>query len=91
MIIARSGGSSIAEILASNRPSILIPLPTALDNHQEENAKFIVNINGGWLLDQNKITTKEFKHIIEDLMLNPKKLKEANLEIKKVYNINLSL
>jgi len=89
LIISRSGGSSISEILASNRPAILIPLPTALDNHQEENAKFISNINGGWLLDQNKITTKEFKHIIEDLMFDPQKLKKANLEIKKVYDSNL--
>ena len=89
LIISRSGGSSISEILASNRPAILIPLPSALDNHQEENAKFISSINGGWLLDQNKITTKEFKDIIEDFMLNPQKLKKANLEMKKVYNSHL--
>ena len=89
LIISRSGGSSISEILASNRPAILIPLPTALDNHQEENAKFISGIKGGWLLDQNKITTKEFKDIIEDFMFNPKKLKKANLEIKKAHNSNL--
>ena len=88
LIISRSGGSSISEILASNRPSILIPLPSALDNHQEENAKFISSINGGWLLDQNKITTKEFTDIIEDFMINPNKLKKANLEIRKVYNSN---
>jgi UDP-N-acetylglucosamine--N-acetylmuramyl-(pentapeptide) pyrophosphoryl-undecaprenol N-acetylglucosamine transferase len=89
LIISRSGGSSISEILASNRPAILIPLPTALDNHQEANAKFISRFNGGWLIDQNKITTKEFKDIIEDFMLNPKKLKEANHEIKKVYDSNI--
>ncbi len=91
LIISRSGGSSIAEILASNKPAILIPLPSALDNHQEENAKFISNCRGGWILDQNKTTTKEFMNIIEDFMSNPEKLKKANLEIKKLYNDNLKL
>ena len=38
LIIARSGGSTITEIIASGKPSFLIPLPNSLDNHQKENA-----------------------------------------------------
>ena len=91
LIIARSGGSSIAEILAANRPTIFIPLPSALDNHQEENAKYIVKKNGGWLLDQNKTSPKLFKEILKDLILNPKKLKEASIQIKKISSYHLSL
>ena len=89
LIISRSGGSSVSEILASNRPAILIPLPSSLDNHQEENAKFISSLQGGWLLEQNKTSIKEFKDIIEDFMYNPKKLKQANFRIKKVYSNHL--
>jgi len=91
LIIARSGGSSIAEILATNRPTIFIPLPTALDNHQEENAKYIVKNNGGWLLDQNKTSPKLFKTFLKDLILNPKKLKEASIQIKKISSYHLRL
>ena len=91
LIIARSGGSSIAEILAANRPTIFIPLPSALDNHQEENAKYIVKKNGGWLLDQNKTSPKLFKKILIDLILNPKKLKEVSIQIKKISSYHLSL
>ena len=91
LIIARSGGSSIAEILATNRPTIFIPLPTALDNHQEENAKYIVENNGGWLLDQNKTSPKLFKTFLKDLILNPKKLKEASIQIKKISSYHLRL
>ena len=91
LIIARSGGSSIAEILAANRPTIFIPLPTSLDNHQEENAKYIVKNNGAWLLDQNKTSPKLFKTFLKDLILNPKKLKEASIQIKKISSYHLRL
>jgi len=91
LIIARSGGSSIAEILATNKPTIFIPLPTSLDNHQTENAKYIVKKNGGWLLDQNKTSPKLFKTLLEDLILNPKKLKEVSIQIKKISSYHLSL
>lgn len=91
LIIARSGGSSVAEIIATNIPSILIPLPTALDNHQKENAAFIASIKGGWLLDQNTFSSKEFIILIKNLMINPKKLKEANLNIKNISINNLTL
>ena len=91
LIITRSGGSTVSEILASHRPAIFIPLPSALDNHQEENAKFISSFKGGWLLDQNKTTTQTFIDVIEDIMLNPEKLSLANQEIKKVSIHNFKL
>ena len=91
LIIARSGGSSIAEIIATHIPSILIPLPTALDNHQTENAEFIANIKGGWLINQSTFKSKAFIILIQNLMTNPKKLKASNLNIKNISINNLNL
>ena len=91
LIIARSGGSSIAEIIATHIPSILIPLPTALDNHQTENAEFIANIKGGWLINQSTFNSKAFIILIQNLMTNPKKLTAANLNIKNISINNLNL
>jgi UDP-N-acetylglucosamine--N-acetylmuramyl-(pentapeptide) pyrophosphoryl-undecaprenol N-acetylglucosamine transferase len=39
LVIARAGASTIAELTAAGRPAILIPLPTATDNHQVSNAR----------------------------------------------------
>ena len=91
LIITRSGGSSVAEIIASNRPALFIPLPTALDNHQEENARFILKVKGGWLLDQNTTSLYFFKNFIKSLILNPKKLNETSIEIKKTSSHHLSI
>ncbi|MDC1356688.1 undecaprenyldiphospho-muramoylpentapeptide beta-N-acetylglucosaminyltransferase [Pseudomonadota bacterium] len=84
IIITRSGGSSVAEILTSSKPVIFIPLPTALDNHQLENTKLITKSGGGWAFNQNTKTAKNLKKLIENLIKNPNKLLVANNKIKKL-------
>ena len=86
LIITRSGGLSVAEILDSNRPVIFIPLPTALDNHQYENAKFIESNKGGWLISQTNKNISELENLIKNILLNPNKLVEASNQIKKLSN-----
>src|SRR6202030_1330141 len=39
LVIERSGASSLAELCAVGRPSILIPFPFAADDHQHKNAR----------------------------------------------------
>lgn len=54
LVISRSGASTIAELSAVGLPAIFIPFPYAAENHQYENAKFIENIGGGWVIEENK-------------------------------------
>ena len=86
LIITRSGGSSVAEVLASNRPVIFIPLPTSLDNHQYKNAKFLENNKCGWLIDQTNKNINELEKLIKHLLQNPKNLVEASNQLKKLAN-----
>lgn len=50
--ICRSGASTVAEMCATQTPAIFIPLPTAADDHQTKNAKAVVDVGGGLLLNQ---------------------------------------
>jgi UDP-N-acetylglucosamine--N-acetylmuramyl-(pentapeptide) pyrophosphoryl-undecaprenol N-acetylglucosamine transferase len=84
LVITRSGGSSVAEILISSRPVIFIPLPTSLDNHQSENTKLIINRGGGWALNQNTEVAQNLKKLLERLIKNPRKLIIASNNIKKI-------
>ena len=86
LIITRSGGSSVAEVLASNRPVIFIPLPASLDDHQYENAKFLENNKGGWLIDQTKINNNKLEKLINHLIEKPENLVEASNELRKLAN-----
>ena len=84
LIITRSGGSSVAEILASCRPAIFVPLPNSIDNHQFENAKFFETNKCGWVFDQVNHTKNDFEKLIKDIFNNPKKLVTVNNKIRKL-------
>ncbi|NQY40333.1 MAG: UDP-N-acetylglucosamine--N-acetylmuramyl-(pentapeptide) pyrophosphoryl-undecaprenol N-acetylglucosamine transferase [Henriciella sp.] len=54
LVIARSGAGTVSEIAAIGRPSILIPLKIAMDNHQEANAEGLVEAGAAdMLLEDN--------------------------------------
>jgi len=52
LVIARAGASTIAEIVETGKPAILVPFPYATAQHQEENARYLEQNNGAILLKQ---------------------------------------
>ena len=47
LVVCRAGATTLAELTAAGRPSILIPLPTATDDHQRKNAEALVDAGSG--------------------------------------------
>ena len=47
LVISRAGASSVAELAAAGRAAILVPLPSAMDDHQTANAHQLANVGGG--------------------------------------------
>ncbi|MBN1947591.1 MAG: undecaprenyldiphospho-muramoylpentapeptide beta-N-acetylglucosaminyltransferase [Bradymonadales bacterium] len=56
-IICRSGASTVAEITALGKPAMYIPFPEAADNHQEKNARAVVERQGGILALDHELKT----------------------------------
>jgi len=83
LMISRSGASSVAEILAAGRPSILVPYPYAIDDHQAANAHAIAEIGGGWLMDQSIFTPERLAERLKALLENPKLLDAAAVSAKR--------
>ena len=54
LVLCRSGASSVAEIEAAGRPSLMIPLPNSIDDHQRANAKSLADKDAGWVLDETE-------------------------------------
>jgi len=54
LVVCRSGASSVAEIEASGRPALMIPLPNSIDDHQRANARSLGDQGAGWVLDENE-------------------------------------
>ena len=56
LVVARAGASSVAELAVIGRPSILVPLPHALDNDQLRNATTLAESGGAWCIEQKDVT-----------------------------------
>jgi UDP-N-acetylglucosamine--N-acetylmuramyl-(pentapeptide) pyrophosphoryl-undecaprenol N-acetylglucosamine transferase len=56
LIVCRAGATTLAEITAAGKPSILIPLPTATDDHQRKNAEVLAASGAAEMLLQRDAT-----------------------------------
>jgi UDP-N-acetylglucosamine--N-acetylmuramyl-(pentapeptide) pyrophosphoryl-undecaprenol N-acetylglucosamine transferase len=56
LVICRAGASTVTEIAAIGAAALFVPFPSAVDDHQTANAKFLVDEGGGWLIQQSELT-----------------------------------
>ncbi|MCX6111831.1 MAG: undecaprenyldiphospho-muramoylpentapeptide beta-N-acetylglucosaminyltransferase [Proteobacteria bacterium] len=84
LVIARSGASTIFELIASGVPSILIPLPTAADNHQYYNAKFLSDNGVAELIEQKKLTPDFLVERIKYYKEHPEMLKTMSKKLSQI-------
>lgn len=56
VVVCRAGATTLAELTAAGKPSILIPLPTATDDHQRKNAEVLSSAGAAELLVQQEAT-----------------------------------
>jgi UDP-N-acetylglucosamine--N-acetylmuramyl-(pentapeptide) pyrophosphoryl-undecaprenol N-acetylglucosamine transferase len=77
LVIARAGASTIAELTCAGRPAILVPLPSATDNHQTHNVEEMVEAGGARSISQSVFTAKELAKQMQRLGLDPEALTNA--------------
>ena len=77
LVIARAGASTIAELTAAGRPAILIPLPSATDDHQTANAREMARAGGARMIAQSDFTPEVLARQIEALAEDPQALANA--------------
>jgi UDP-N-acetylglucosamine--N-acetylmuramyl-(pentapeptide) pyrophosphoryl-undecaprenol N-acetylglucosamine transferase len=77
LVIGRAGASSVAELTVIGRPSILVPLPHALDNDQLQNATRLAESGGSWCIEQKTLTPERLSSEIARLMEGGAILREA--------------
>ena len=65
-VICRAGASTVTEIAAVGAAALFVPFPSAVDDHQTHNARFLVDQGGGWLVPQSELTPQ----LLADMLLN---------------------
>ena len=56
LVISRAGATTLAELTAAGRPAILVPLPTATDDHQRHNALALQQAGAAEVIEQKNLT-----------------------------------
>jgi len=56
LVLCRAGASTVTEIAAVGVAALFVPFPSAVDDHQTHNARFLVDQGAGWLVPQSTLT-----------------------------------
>lgn len=84
LVIVRSGASTLSELAVAGRPAIMVPLPTAMDNHQYFNANAFEEVGGGWVMTQDGFTAQALSARLEAFLTAPETLSRAAEQGKKL-------
>jgi UDP-N-acetylglucosamine--N-acetylmuramyl-(pentapeptide) pyrophosphoryl-undecaprenol N-acetylglucosamine transferase len=84
LIICRAGATTCAEIAAAGKAAIMIPLPTAADDHQRQNAEALVGKGAVRMILQKNLTGESLAKEIAELIGKPEKIAEMETSAKKL-------
>jgi len=73
VVVCRAGATTLAELAAAGNASILIPLPTATDDHQRKNALALVSQGAAQMIEQRELTGDRLSSEIVALIGDPER------------------
>jgi len=85
VVMSRAGATTLAEITALRKVSMIIPSPNVTNNHQEENAKFLEKINGSIIIKEANLN----KDLLFDVIL--KLYNNQNVRMEIINNLNFNI
>ena len=88
LVISRAGASSISEISALAKPSILIPSPNVAENHQFHNANTLASNGGAILIEEKELTPALLAQTVKELKNNRNKLEEISVRASEKAKTN---
>ncbi len=84
LVIARAGASTVAELAVAGRPSILVPLPEAIDDHQSANARALSDARGASVIAQREFSSAALCDRLMLLLDAPDMLAHAALAARRI-------
>ncbi len=86
VLICRAGAMTVSELAAAGVPSIMVPFPAAVDDHQTANAKLLVDAGAGQLLPQTELTPERLAEVLRGL--NREQLRQQAVNARTVAKPN---
>ena len=88
LVISRSGAGTVAELAAIGRPSILVPLPGAIDQDQFANAGVLAQVDGALRIPQAEFTPARLAAEISTFAAEPAKLTAMAAAARRVGRLD---
>ncbi len=85
VVISRAGAGTIAELAALAKPTILVPLSSAANNEQRENAYEIARRGGAVVIEEANLGGHILKELIADFIHHPDRAKAMGEAFQKYY------
>ncbi len=82
LVVSRAGASTLFELAALGKPSILIPYPYATNNHQELNARALEGMGGAVVIPQAELSGERLARAIAQFMEEPERLEKMGQNAK---------
>ena len=78
LIVCRAGASTVTEIAAVGAAALFVPFPSAVDDHQTSNARFLVASGAGWQIAQGDLSPS----ILANLLQKTERIALADIGLK---------
>ena len=88
LMICRAGATSLAEITAAGKASILIPFPFAADDHQTLNAQAMVEAGAAVMIREGDLTAEKLFTMVEGLLADEQKLKDMEKQSRALSRLD---
>lgn len=88
LVVARAGAMTIAELTACGKPAILIPLPTAIYDHQMKNARAMEAAGGAIVLPQTDLTGSMLSESVSVILLDQRRLQTMSAKSREMRRID---
>ena len=85
LVVSRAGNNVLAELAALGKPSILVPLPSSVKEHQHENALIYTRNGAAYLLEEANLNPRSLKRQIDYLFEHREELSHMSARAKDLY------
>ncbi|NBB11362.1 undecaprenyldiphospho-muramoylpentapeptide beta-N-acetylglucosaminyltransferase [Pseudomonas sp. SLFW] len=75
LVVCRAGALTISELAAAGLPSLLVPLPHAIDDHQSRNADYLAREGAAFVMPQRTTGAAEMAARLTEVLMQPEQLK----------------
>jgi len=84
LVIGRAGASTVSELAVVGRPSILVPLAIAMDDHQSLNARLLTDVGAAEAIPEKQLTPERLADAILGFVSHPESLAKGAAAARSV-------